>query len=195
MAANVMVIKTNMCTGCQTCSVACKMENLTQPGCDRTTIKERVDATWDIGMCMQCDNPPCVPVCPVDATRKNEKGVTVVDQDKCVGCGRCIEACPYGARHMNPDKGFFAGPLPYETAAARAGEAHRRHVAGKVDKCDWCLHRTKANKQPMCVQACTTLARVFGDPDDPKSEVSRLLKAGAKPLKPELGTRPKVYYV
>ncbi|HEY3275632.1 MAG TPA: 4Fe-4S dicluster domain-containing protein [Syntrophorhabdaceae bacterium] len=195
MASYIMVIKTNMCTGCQTCSVACKMENLTMPGCDRTVIRERVDATWEVGMCMQCENPPCVPPCPVQATFKNDKGIIVVDQDKCIGCGRCIEACPYGARHMNPEKGYFTPPLPYEGAAAKARETHRRHVSGKVDKCDWCLHRVSAKKPPMCVEACTTLARVFGDSDDPKSEVARLLKTGAKPLKPELGTKPKVYYV
>ena len=195
MARYVMVIKTSMCTGCRTCSVACKMENLTLPGCDRTTMRERIDASWEIGICMQCEKPPCVPPCPVEATWKNGTGIAVVDQEKCIGCGKCIDACPYGARHMNPDKGHFKKPLAYEIVSRRAKEMHRYHVAGKVDKCDWCLHRVKENRQPMCVEACTTLARIFGDGDDPKSEVSRLIREGAKPLRPELGTQPKVFYV
>jgi Fe-S-cluster-containing dehydrogenase component len=190
-----MVIKTNLCTGCQTCSVACKMENLTPPGCARTVMTERIDATWEVGICMQCENPPCVPVCPADATRKNELGVITVDKDKCIGCGKCVEACPYGARHMTPDKGYFTEPLAFEKISKKAKEANRYQVAGKVDKCDWCLHRVRANRPPMCVEACTTGARIFGDRDDPKSEVARLLGDGAKPLRPELGTVPKVFYI
>ena len=190
-----MVIKTHLCTGCQTCSVACKMENLTLPGCARTVMTERIDATWQVSVCMQCENPPCVPVCPADATRKNELGMITVDQETCIGCGNCIEACPYGARHMNPDRGYFREPLAFETTSRKAKEAHRRQVAGRVDKCDWCLHRVRAGRPPMCVEACTTGARVFGDRDDPKSGVSRLLRDGAKPLRPELGTIPKVFYL
>jgi len=190
-----MVIKTKLCTGCQTCSVACKMENLTLPGCARTVITERPDATWQVGMCMECDNPPCVPVCPAEATWKNDRGVIVVDQDKCIGCKQCIEACPYGARRVNPEKGYFEEPMPFERAAKQAKEAHRRHVAAKIDKCDLCMHRTQKKLPPMCVEACTTAARVFGDLDDPQSEAAKLVAGGAKPMKPELGTKPKVFYL
>ncbi len=195
MARYGMVIITGLCTGCQTCSVACKMENLTMPGCARTRITERVNATWEVAMCMQCEAPPCVGVCPVKATSRNDKGVIVVDQDACIGCGKCIEACPYDARRLNPVKGYFSEPLPFEEMAKKAKEANRRHVAGKADKCDWCLHRIAANRPPMCVEACTTGARVFGDRDDPKSAVSRLIKEGAKQIKPELGTQPAVFYL
>ena len=190
-----MVIKTDLCIGCQTCSVACKMENLTLPGCSRTTVKELVDAKWEIGICMQCEKPSCVPVCPVQATWKNELGIIVVDQEKCIGCGKCMKACPYQARRINPKKGYFKKVLPYEEIAKKAKEVHRYHKPGKVDKCDFCLHRVKKNISPMCVEACTTLARIFGDRDDPQSEVSRLLAKGAKPLKPELGTQPTVFYL
>ena len=190
-----MVIKTDLCIGCQTCSVACKMENLTLPGCSRTTVKELVDARWEIGMCMHCENPPCVPSCPVQATWRNDLGIIVVDQEKCIGCGKCMKACPYQARRINPQKGYFKKALPYEEIAKKAKEVHRYHKPGKVDKCDFCLHRVKQNISPMCVEACTTLARIFGDRDDPQSEVSRLLAKGAKPLKPELGTQPTVFYL
>ena len=190
-----MVIKTDLCIGCQTCSVACKMENLTLPGCSRTTVKELVDVKWEIGICMQCENPPCVPSCQVKATWRNDLGIIVVDQEKCIGCGKCIKACPYQARRINPKKGYFKKVLPYEEIAKKAKEVHRYHKPGKVDKCDFCLHRVKKNIPPMCVEACTTLARIFGDRDDPQSEVSRLLAKGAKPLKPELGTQPTVFYL
>jgi Fe-S-cluster-containing dehydrogenase component len=190
-----MVIKTDLCIGCQTCSVACKMENLTLPGCSRTTIKELVDTKWEIGICMQCENPPCVPACPVKATWRNDLGIIVVDQEKCIGCGKCLKACPYQARRINPEKGYFKKVLPYEEIAKKAKEVHRYHKPGKVDKCDFCLHRVTKNISPMCVEACTTLARIFGDRDDPQSEVSRLLAKGAKPLKPELGTQPTVFYL
>ena len=190
-----VVIKTNLCTGCQTCSVACKMENLTLPGCARTTVTERVNATWDVAMCNQCENPPCVPVCPADATWKNAVGVTVVDQEKCIGCGKCLEACPYGARHINPKEGYFKEDLPYEKMVKKVKEKHRIRIAGKADKCDFCMHRIQNNRVPMCVEACTTNARIFGDLDDPKSEVARLVAKGAKQLRPELGTKPKVFYI
>jgi Fe-S-cluster-containing dehydrogenase component len=144
---------------------------------------------------MQCENPPCVPVCPVQATWRNDLGIIVVDQEKCIGCGKCIKACPYQARRINPPKGYFKKVLPYEEMAKKAKEVHRYHKPGKVDKCDFCLHRVKKNISPMCVEACTTLARIFGDRDDPQSEVSRLLMKGAKPLKPELGTEPTVFYL
>ena len=195
MSRYAMVIKTNLCIGCQTCSVACKMENLTLPGCSRTTVKEQVNARWEIGICMQCEKPPCVPVCPVKATWKNELGITVVDQEKCIGCGKCMEACPYEARHVNPKMGYFKQSLPYEEVAKKAKESHRFHMQRKIDKCDFCLHRVKRNVPPMCVEACTTLARIFGDMDDPQSEISRLLAKGANPVKPELGTQPKVFYL
>ena len=123
MARYAMVIVNNLCTGCQTCSVACKMENLTLPGCARTRITERADTAWDVAVYMQCENPPCVGACPVKATSKNDKGIIIVEQDACIGCGKCIEACPYDARRLNPEKLYFSAPLPYEEMAKKVGEA------------------------------------------------------------------------
>jgi Fe-S-cluster-containing dehydrogenase component len=190
-----MVIKTNLCTGCQTCSVACKMENMTLPGCARTTVTEQVTADWEVAMCNQCENAPCVSACKVNATWKNAVGVVVIDQEKCTGCGACLEACPYEARHINPDRGYFKEHLAFEKAIRQGEEKHRIRIAGKADKCDFCMHRVQNNRDPMCVEACTTNARVFGDLDDPKSDAAQLVAKGAKPLKPELGTEPKVFYL
>ncbi len=190
-----MVVKTSLCTGCQTCSVACKMENLTKPGCARTIITEQVTAIWDVRMCNQCDDPPCVSVCKAKATWKNAVGIVVIDEEKCVGCGACLAACPYDARRLNTKRGYFEEDTAFEKAAREAKEKHRIHVAGKADKCDFCAHRLEKNLAPMCVEACTTNARIFGDIDDQRSEVAQLVAKGAKPLKPELGTSPKVFYV
>lgn len=190
-----MVIKSNLCTGCQTCTVACKMENLTLPGCSRTTVTERIDAKWEVRICMQCDNPPCVSACPVNATWKNDMGIIVVDQDKCIGCKKCVSACPYQARKINPKTGYFKEKLPFEDMSLKVREKHRIHKPTKADKCDFCIHRLNVKKSPMCVEACPTGARVFGDMEDSQSEVSRLITKGVSPLKPELGTKPKVFFI
>jgi molybdopterin-containing oxidoreductase family iron-sulfur binding subunit len=173
------------------------MENLTMPGCSRTTVQQDLTGEWDIAGCMQCAKPPCVTGCPEEATWQDQSGVTLVDQEKCLGtkCGACVKACQYGARKINPKHGYFAEPLPYEEMARKNKQTHRVRIPGKVDKCDFCLHRLNENKSPMCVEACTTVARIFGDMDDPQSDVSRLLAKGAKPKNAELGTEPKVFYI
>ncbi len=122
-------------------------------------------------LCNQCDNPPCVTVCPVGATYMTKDGVVLVDQEHCIGCGYCIQACPYGARFFLPGKGV-------------------------VDKCTCCYHRITKGLLPACVQVCPAGARVFGDLRDPESKVSKALREKrVYVLKPDLGTEPKVYYV
>jgi tetrathionate reductase subunit B len=192
-----MVIQMNLCTGCQTCAVACKMENLTMPGCSRTVVEQSVNGDWTVSACMQCAKPPCVTACPIEATWQDKSGVALIDQEKCLGaeCGACVKACPYGARRINPNHGYFSAPLPYEDMASKVKETHRVQIPGKADKCDFCAHRLKENKSPICVEACATLARVFGDMDDPESNVSQLLAKGAKPKRAELGTEPRVFYI
>lgn len=187
-----MIIDIGLCTGCQACTVACQMENLTQPGCVRTILIEAPGTSWSVRMCMQCEEPPCVPVCPADATSKNELGVTVVDQNLCIGCGACVEACPYDARSLNPSKGHFAEPLPYEEIASKESQTHRIHMPDTADKCDFCLHRISAGDVPMCVEACTTGARIFGDLDCPHERLARAMRT-AEVHRPELRTRPRVY--
>ena len=130
-------------------------------------------------LCMQCDNAPCVSVCPVGATYKTPDGVVLVDQDRCIGCGYCVVACPYGARYLVP-----SGPdLPNGNA-------------GVADKCTWCYQRLAKGQLPACVEECPTQARLFGDLNDPDSPVSVVLRTKrTEVMKPELGTRPRVFYV
>ncbi len=130
-------------------------------------------------LCNQCQNPPCVQVCPVGATYKTKDGVVLVDQDRCIGCRYCIQACPYGARYLLPD--------------VRTTPTGQVHV---VDKCTWCYHRINNGRDPACVEVCPVGARSFGDLNDPDSDVSRILKERqVAVLKPDLGTKPKVYYL
>ena len=137
------------------------------------------DAYFVPRLCMQCENPPCTWVCPVSATYASPDGIVLVDQDRCIGCGYCLVACPYGARYMVP-----------------AGETTPRGVPGVADKCTFCYHRITRGMQPACVEVCPVGARIFGDLDDEESPVSVAVREErVRVIKPALGTRPKVYYV
>ena len=121
-------------------------------------------------LCNQCDNPPCVQVCPVGATFKTQDGVILVDADYCIGCRYCIQACPYGARYLDP-----------RTKAA--------------DKCTFCYHRITKGLLPACVEVCPTQARVFGEFGTRSSPLHRLKRMSSlQVLKPALNTEPKVLY-
>jgi Fe-S-cluster-containing dehydrogenase component len=180
MARFGMVIDTRQCIGCQACVVACNIENNVPPGKRRDWVRTEVMGRFpDLKMtffserCNHCDNPPCVPVCPVGASHVSDFGKTVqIHEDKCIKCGLCIPACPYGARFLNEMKDNTA------------------------DKCTFCVHRVKEGKDPACVSVCPARAMFFGDLDNPKSEVSQLLRTRKhEVLKPEKGTRPRVYYL
>jgi len=144
-------------------------------------------------LCMHCQNPECVRVCPTGASYKREDGIVDIDQDKCIGCGSCILACPYDARTKlfgiepyYPERGF----TPCEQAL------NPGHPIGVVGKCDFCASRLAEGKEPACVQACPAKARHFGDLDNPNSEASKLVaRRNAKQLLPDLGTEPSVYYI
>ena len=130
-------------------------------------------------LCMQCDNPPCVAVCPVSATYKTGDGVVLVDQSRCIGCGYCVVACPYGARYLTP-----------------AGEHAPNDTPGIADKCTWCYHRISRGAKPACVEVCPVGARRFGDANEPDSEIATLVRErNPKMLHPEFGTRPRVLYL
>lgn len=142
--------------------------------------------------CMQCDDPPCVRACPVQATWKEPDGVVVVDYDWCIGCRYCMAACPYQARHFN-----WAQPLltseEINPDTHYLGNRPRPH--GVVEKCHFCLQRAREGRLPACQEACPTGARVFGNLLDPNSDIRYVLENKAVfRLKEDLGTEPKFWY-
>jgi molybdopterin-containing oxidoreductase family iron-sulfur binding subunit len=142
--------------------------------------------------CMQCDNPPCVKACPVEATWQEPDGITVVDYDWCIGCRYCMAACPYWARHFN----WNEPTLPVEalnTATHFLG--NRPRPRGVVEKCTFCIQRSRQGRQPACVEACPTGARIFGNLLDPSSDIRYVLENKTVfRLKEDLGTEPKFWY-
>jgi tetrathionate reductase subunit B len=175
----VMVIRTEKCVRCMACTVACRAENDVPDEESRNWIMEseerghfpNLGITFEPGQCMQCQQPHCVRVCPAGATHKNENGIVVIDRDVCIGCRYCIQACPYDARFPNKELGV-------------------------ADKCDYCLHRIKAGREPACVETCPSRARVFGDLNDPNSKVSKLIaEHRTRRRKVEAGTGPRIYYI
>jgi Fe-S-cluster-containing dehydrogenase component len=142
--------------------------------------------------CMQCDNPPCVDVCPVKATWKEPDGIVVVDYNWCIGCRYCMAACPYDARRFN-----WAEPEVPESELNPNQHylGNRKRSKGVVEKCTFCIQRSRDGKNPACVEACPTGARVFGNLLDPDSEI-RWILANKKVfrLKEDVGTEPKFWY-
>jgi molybdopterin-containing oxidoreductase family iron-sulfur binding subunit len=141
---------------------------------------------------MHCENAPCIEVCPTGASYKRQDGIVLIEQKKCLGCKQCILACPYGARYLNEAKGgyFKLGLIPTEEVIYKGKEL------GVVEKCTLCVDRVEQGEEPICVRACPSKARTFGDLNDPKSEVSQLIRSkhGFQLLK-DLGTEPAVYYL
>lgn len=178
-----MLVDVRKCIGCQACTVSCIQENVVPEGSFRTIVStysvRLTDAAQPAGtyvlprLCNHCNEPPCIPVCPVGATKKREDGIVIVDGDRCVGCAYCVQACPYDARFINRE-------------------------TNKADKCTFCAHRVDAGLLPACVETCVGGARIFGDLNDPDGELRRRLdaaKAEVKVLKPEHGTEPCVFYI
>lgn len=140
--------------------------------------------------CNHCESPPCVRVCPTQATWKREKdGVVMMDQHRCIGCRYCIVACPYGSRSFN-----WSDPRLHIKQEPNPGFPTR--TKGVVEKCNFCAERLARGLKPACVEACRSEALVFGDLEDPQSEVSLILKEKFSiRRKPNLGTGPQVYYL
>lgn len=227
----VFVVDPRKCIGCMACVAACAVENglpfpvwHTEPLGWPQTVKGRTWVMWvedEEGpsrtflpyLCQHCEDPPCYHVCPTQATIRTEEGVVLIDKAKCIGCGYCIVACPYGARY--PIKaGEFAKAEkavgldravsrlreknldvePFETPEANRWAAVER----AVDKCTLCYHRKENGGRwiPACVEVCPTKARAFGDLDDPNDPVAELVRKGkARHIRPDLGTGGLVYFV
>ena len=136
-------------------------------------------AFFEPRLCMQCEDSPCTAVCPVGATYHTEDGIILVDPRRCIGCGYCVVACPYGARYIVP-----------------AGENAPNDMPGVADKCTWCYHRISQGRKPACVEVCPVGARQFGDASDPSSPIATLVRErNPQLLHPEYGTRPRVLYL
>lgn len=208
----VMVIDLRKCIGCSACTIACKAENKLPPGVVyRPVIDEEIGEYPHVTRrfiprpCMQCDQPPCVPVCPVKATYKRPDGVVEINYNQCIGCRYCITACPYQARYFdfgeNVTDGTPGSPEPYETSPSpeygkKWPRKEGRSPIGNVRKCQFCLHRLNAGMLPACVTTCVGYATFFGDANDPESLVAELIASPrVMRLKEELGTEPKVYYL
>jgi len=141
-------------------------------------------------LCNQCDNPPCVRVCPTQATFKREDGIVMMDYHRCIGCRYCMAACPYGSRSFN-----FVDPRTY----LKAEETNRNYptrMKGVVEKCNFCAERLAEGMMPACVEACKVKALTFGDVEESGSDVRKLLRSRYTiRRKPELGTRPEIFYI
>ena len=176
------VIDPRRCIDCRACLVACRAENNVPLNYTRNWVYDQgvqgdfpnLTQQFVPYNCMHCDEPPCVEACPSQATyKRKEDGIVVIDQEACIGCGLCLEACPYHVRYLNPQ-------------------------TGKADKCNACLQRIQQGEMPACVATCVGGSRLFGDLNDPNSEVSQAL-ASAKSIKrlPAVGvdTGPNIYYI
>ena len=143
--------------------------------------------------CQQCHNPPCVKVCPVHATWQETDGITVVDYNWCIGCRYCEAACPYWARRFN-----FAKPsIPADRLNPEMSYlGNRPRMKGVMEKCHFCIQRTRQGRYPACLEVCPAGARKFGNILDPDSEVSQILKTKRVfiQLKEEMGTNPRFFY-
>ena len=196
-------INLHRCIGCNTCAVACKMQNnvpdgmlwnrvLTE-GCERFDGAEgtypNLSRTYLPLACQHCENPACERVCPTGATYKDDKGRVEIDYDKCIGCRMCMAACPYNARNFN-------WQTPVRVTGANYGDAEVPvRPKGVAEKCTLCKERTDRGEEPMCVVCCPAQARIFGDLDDPDSEISQIiLNRKAWTLLENQGTRPSVHY-
>jgi len=209
-----MVIDLQKCIGCKACTVSCEAENVLPPGVTyRPVMIEELGTFPNVRNrflprpCMQCDDPPCVPPCPVGATFKRDDGVVEIDYDTCIGCRYCITACPYGARSFDFSEFYTEDTphlMPWETRPnyeygeewVRDPDHPNRSPMGNARKCHFCLHRVEVGLLPACVTTCLGGATYFGDLNDPDSLVSELVASErVMRLKEELGTNPKVYYL
>ena len=139
-------------------------------------------------LCNHCDDPPCVRVCPTQATFKRKDGIVMMDMHRCIGCRYCMAACPYGSRSFN-----WRDPKPF-IKEIDPDFPHR--MRGVVEKCNFCAERLARGKMPACVEACEQKALIFGDLEDPESEIRQVLEANFTiRRKPSLGTNPEIYYI
>ena len=212
----VYALNLSRCIGCRKCVHACVAENnqsrdpeiqyirvLKMP--NGTMDMDRGDSTYASAsvpekgffympvQCQQCHNPPCVKVCPVHATWQETDGITVIDYDWCIGCRYCEAACPYWARRFN----FTKPSIPADRINPEMSYlGNRPRKQGVMEKCHFCVQRTRAGRYPACLEVCPVGARKFGNILDPNSEVAQLLRTKRvfMQLKEDVGTNPRFFY-
>ncbi|MBE0446940.1 MAG: 4Fe-4S dicluster domain-containing protein [Actinobacteria bacterium] len=194
-----MVVDLDKCSGCnKECEEICRDENnVPHYG------NERYDAYWlrvaDVKqhlpgvetrerhiplMCQHCDNPPCVHVCPTKASFVRDDGITLIDEHRCIGCRYCVIACPYRARS-----------LIFRKSDKWTNEEVPKMMIGVVTKCSFCAHRVDKGQDPACVEKCPYNGLIFGNMNDPNSEVAKIIATkNTKILRPEKHLGPKVFY-
>lgn len=205
-----MVIDLRRCEGCVTtdkapgCTEACNAAHFVPAGqawIHVLRLEQPNGSTYFLPrLCMQCENAPCLNVCPVGATFRNKEGIILIDHRRCIGCRLCMAACPYGARYFN--WGEPENP-PGATFAQYSPEYPVPHRRGTAEKCMLCAHRTKDGKLPACVDGCPMLAIYLGDLVEDLAtngmdvvKLSRFLaQNNAFRLLEELGTQPRVWYI
>jgi Fe-S-cluster-containing dehydrogenase component/formate-dependent nitrite reductase membrane component NrfD len=166
------------CIGCHACTIACKAEHQIPVGVNRCWVKTVEKGTFPDTrrfffpvLCNQCEDAPCVRICPTNALFKRRDAIVDLNSDSCIGCRACMEACPYDQLFIDPNT----------------------HTA---EKCNFCANRVENKLLPACVSVCPTECRIFGDLDDPASEVAQIVQREAFMVrKPEKGTGPKVFYL
>ena len=209
------LVDVDKCRGCSACSVACKTENNVRLGVFRNSVIEgeagtypdttRMSIPW---LCNHCVNPVCLDRCPTNpvkaalempggeaveywarATYQRPDGLVLVDQERCVGCGWCVEDCPYGARFLDWSKTAGGDPAEYDLSIA---DPH------PVDKCTLCVHRLQSGVVPACVETCPADARMVGNLNDPSSAINAAIAAAGDNVsvpKESAGTEPAVFYI
>lgn len=221
MARNAMAIDLDLCVGCQTCAMVCKIHHACGPRNWWNRVATIGTATHQASVlredgkphmdflpisCQHCENAPCQRVCPTGATYTNDDGTVLVDYNKCIGCRFCISACPYGVRQFNwvdakaakhadgwvtNDYGY---PFDYQDGNHLVYTQFR--PKGVTEKCTLCVEYTSQGILPACVRACPQKARIYGDLDDATSEIAQLAQTSrVVKLHEEYATSPKVFYL
>jgi len=201
----VMVVDLSQCKNARSCIAACQKWHYRPKEQEWLTVKLLKDSDkaapyWFPKQCFHCDNPPCVKVCPVDATFKRQDGLVLIDNDRCIGCKFCMAACPYSTRVFNWDE----PELPMDIRdLAYSPETGIPAKVGTVEKCDFCPDRAREGLLPPCVEACPNGVFYFGDENEDTVSngletvsFTKLItdRAGYRYME-ELGTKPRVYYL
>ena len=205
-----MAIGLRRCAGCGACVVACQMQNNQRPGVswNNLDVYEWGTQAGESGRayvpnaCVQCEKPACVDACPTGASVRRDDGITVIDYEKCIACGLCLAACPYGARSADEGSSYAVEMQAADQVTApeygvdHGARGKYRGTYGTVRKCTFCAHRIAEGEAPACCETCIGDARYFGDLNDPSSKVAQLAASPrAFRLREELGTNPSVYYL